>query len=174
MMRVYLSIILVFLSLLLSCDKLKKQEKVNKIDIKSIKVHQVSVPCRNEKNLECLAKNYPELYNKDFELFFEILEVYALSINSKCDSTLGEKYLKFVAKESFDGEIGEFVCDTIEQAFVENPKCIIGILSKINDDYITKRIVFYIQSTLFLTPEKSKQLIKKLKQNPQYRFLFKE
>jgi len=173
-MKVRLLIIFVFLSWILSCDKEKKLEKERKQEVTNTKIDQVIVPCRNKKNIDCLAKNYPELYYKDFKLFFEILEIYANSINSKCDETLGAKYLQFVSKESFDGEIGEFVHDSIEKAFVEHPKCIIGILSKINDDYVTKKIVFYIQSTLFLTPEKSQELIKKLKQTPQYKFLFKE
>ena len=115
-----------------------------------------------------------EVKQRGGQLLEKILLNYTQTINSKCDQIRGSEYLKFVVKEKFDGALEEIVCDSIEKAFVENPNCIIGILSKINDDYITKTIVFYIQSTVFLTPEESKHLIKKLKQNPQYRFLFKD
>lgn len=105
-------------------------------------------PCAGNASVECLRKNFKDMYINDNATFWEILNSAAKNLQH-CESLdKVSEFLSLVTIGNENAEYYEFVSYNLENKFTEDPKCVLSVLSGSSKD-LQVRVIKRLKTPIF-------------------------
>jgi hypothetical protein len=117
--------------------------------------------------LQCLKRNFRELYSGDHDRFFRIL-LAAEKGATKCDAPAKTvAFLEVAPLIQGSAEIGEYFSEVVEKLCAAKPKCFLDALARVNDETRTV-IVSELRTPTFLDESLIREVFLRHRMNPRY------
>ena len=131
--------------------------------------HAASNECRDD-SLKCFYTNFDELYKKDYEYFWKILNDSAEKAIRCKNTTDTTDFIKLANITNNNVEFFEFINQRLEELCVNSSACFFKSLSKV--DHKTANIIINkLKKPLFEDKKELDQVFKKYSSNLKYKFL---
>ncbi len=119
------------------------------------------------ETLVCLKKHSIELYSKNYELFWKILNNAAKKANA-CENKKDTADFLSIVQITRDGELAEFFNENIENLCVSNTKCFLEALMLL-EPFDQDKIIYELCNPTFKKPSEITEVLSKFKTNSKYK-----